>query len=295
MAAPFPTTYYLGIGTAISNVGVMTELSGGSYARLACGFTGTAVSGLTQTVGPWVVATAPSPAVNCYYGMIFDALTGGNFIAYWTWSPTVSGYTGSLTAFPSTTINIVFNTYIMTALNLALQGGQGTSGSLLDAGAQIGTANGNPMLSGCRLGIGAGGTLIAHQGIGQWVSSMDVQNIMYSNAFASGNIANGLASNSAGTQAAGTVMTGFLNVITTNTAGYSVTLPGPTLNPGAVGTWLTIINTTTAQMNCYPDLGSSINGLSTNAVYSFITAAARSVTFYRASSTNWYTVPFAAS
>jgi hypothetical protein len=158
MAIPFPTTYYLGIGTAISNLGVMTELSGGSYARLACNFTGSALSGLTQTVGPWVVATAPTPAVNSLYGMIFDAVTAGNLIAYWTWS---APFTGSLTAFPSTVINLGFNTYIQQALNLSLLGGSGTSGSQIDQGSQIGIAQGgNPLIAGTRLSL-QNGALVA--------------------------------------------------------------------------------------------------------------------------------------
>lgn len=157
MAVPFPTTYFLAIGTAISNLGVLTELSGGSYARLACAFTGTALSGLTQTVGPWVVATAPTPAVNSYYGAIFDAVTGGNMIAYWNWNPP---FTGSLTAFPSTVINISFNAYVQPSLNLSLLGGAGTSGALLDAGAQIGLAQGNPLLAGTRLSL-QNGALVA--------------------------------------------------------------------------------------------------------------------------------------
>lgn len=154
MAIPFPTTYFIAIGTAVSNLGVITELSGGSYARLACAFTGSALSGLTQTVGPWVIATAPTPAVNSYYGMIFDAVTAGNLIAYWTWNPP---FTGSLTAFPSTVINIGFNTYVQQALNLSLLGGAGSSGSSLDAGAQIGIAQGgNPLIAGSKLTMQSG-------------------------------------------------------------------------------------------------------------------------------------------
>jgi len=160
MAIPFPTTYFIGIGTAISNLGVITELSGGSYARLACGFTGSALSGLTQTVGPWVVATAPTPAVTSLYGMIFDVVTlgAGNLIAYWTWS---APFTGSLTAFPSTVINLNFNSYVAQALNMSLLGGSGSSGSSLDAGAQIGIAQGgNPLIAGSKLTM-QNGSLVA--------------------------------------------------------------------------------------------------------------------------------------
>lgn len=287
MAAPFPTTYYLAIGTAISNLGAFTELSGGSYARLACAFTGTAVSGLTQTVGPWVVATAPTPAVNSYYGAIFDSVTGGNMIAYFTWS---SPYTGSLTAFPSTIINIVFNQYISTSLNLALQGGPGTSGALLDAGAQIGTMNGNPMLAGCRLGIGVGGSLVAHLGSGQWVGSQDVQGSQFANAYGSGNINNGITALAGGASSSSTpVLSGFYNRVTVvATAGDSVVLPGPTSYPGAPGTWLLVTNSSASlSMNVLPDSPAVINA----ALTSIAMATAKSATFFRVSSTQWVTIP----
>lgn len=290
MAAPFLTTYYLAIGTAVSNLGVLTELSGGSYARLACGFTGNAVSGLTQTVGPWVVATAPTPAVNSYYGAIFDSLTSGNLIAYWTWNPTASGYTGSLTAFPSTVINITFNTYIATALNLASQGGPGTSGSLLDSGAQIGTANGNPMLAGCRLGIGTGGTLIAHLGSGQWTGSQDVQGTQYANAYGSGNINNAVTALAGGASSASTpVMTGFFNRITVAaTAADSVVLPGPTSYPGAPGTWLLVSNAAASNgINIIADSPAVINA----ALTSLTMGTGKSCMFFRVSATQWITTP----
>lgn len=297
MAAPFLTSYYVGIGTAISAQGVPTELSGGSYARQACGFTGTAISGLTQSFSAWVVATAPTPAVPCFYGLMYDALTGGNLVAYWTWNPTATGsYTGSLTAFPATVVNITFNTYISTALNIALTGGQGSSGSLLDGGAQIGVVNGNPMLAGCRLGIGAGGTLVPHIGAGQWIASADVQGTLYANAFATSNIANSIAANSTNSQAAGTLLTGAVNIVTTGGTAYSVTLPGPTLSPGAPGTWLTVINNTTTSLSIYPDSGAQINGGGANTVLTLAAVATgRSAQFFRVNATNWYTVPAVAS
>lgn len=289
MAAPFPTTYFLGIGTAISNLGVPTELSGGSYARLACGFTGTAMSGLTQTVGPWVVATAPTPAVPSVYGLMFDALTGGNLIAYWNWSPLATGFTGSLTAFPSTVINVSFTNNIAIAMNLALIGGQGTSGSLFDQGAQIGTVNGNPMLSGVRLQINSGGSLVAHQGQGQWIGSADVQGTMFFNALASGNINNGIAASATNTQAAGTLLAGFTNIVTSGGALNAVTLPGPTLSPGVVGTLLLVANESGATCSLYPDLGAKINVLGANAA--LVMTSASSALLFRVSTAQWVTIP----
>jgi hypothetical protein len=289
MAAPFPTTYYLAIGTAISNLGAFTELSGGSYARLACAFTGTAVSGLTQTVGPWVVATAPTPAVPCTYGAIFDSLTGGNMLAYWNWTPPAAGLTGSLTAFPSTIINLTFNQYISTALNLALQGGQGTSGSLVDAGAQIGLVNGQPMVAGCRLTLGAGGTLTAHLGSGQWIGSADVQGNLYSGAFGSGNMNLGVTALAGGASSSSTPMlSGFYNrIAVAATANDSVILPTPANYPGAPGTWLLVSNGGANAIKVFPDSPAVINSAAT----SLVVTAGASCTFFRENAGQWRSIP----
>lgn len=289
MAAPFPTTYYIAIGTAVSNLGAFTELSGGSYARLACGFTGTAISGLTQTVGPWVVATAPTPAVTAAYGAIFDSLTGGNMLAYWNWTPPAAGLTGSLTAFPSTVVNISFNTYISIALNQALQGGQGSSGSMIDAGAQIATVNGQPMLAGVRLNIGTGGSLTAHLGSGQWIGSADVQGSLYANAYASGNMNLGVTALSGGASSASTpVLSGFYNRISvTATSLDSVILPTPANAPGAPGTWLLVSNGGAQTLKVLPDSPAVINA----AAASVVMTTGTSCTFFRESATQWRTIP----
>ena len=297
MAAPFLTSYYVGIGTAISAQGVPTELSGGSYARQACGFTGTAISGLTQSFSAWVVATAPTPAVPSFYGLLYDASgVGANLIGYWNWNPTAGGvYTGSLTAFPATVVNITFNQYISIALNMALTGGQGTTGALVDLGSQLGTVNGNPFLAGCRLSIGAGGSLVPHIGGGQWIGSADVQNTLYASTYGSGNIATGLASNSSTTLVGGTVMSAFINVVSTSGgATYSCTLPSVTSNPGAPGTWLTVINTSGTSLVLFPDLAANqINAITAGSGTTLTTHTA--LTCYRVSATNWITVPYAAS
>lgn len=289
MAAVFPTTYYLAIGTAVSNLGVLTELSGGSYARLACGFTGNAISGLTQTTTAWVVATAPTPAVPMIYGAIFDGLTGGNMIAYWNWN---APYTTSLTAMPIQTINITFNTAVSTALNLALQGGPGTAGSMIDAGAQIGTANGNPLLAGCRLNINPGGSLTAHLGQGQWVGSMDVQGSLFANNIGSGNINTGVVALAGASAAATPVLTGFYNRVTTTAVSLdSVALPPPSLGNGAPGSLLLLTNSGAQTLRVFPDSGANINA----AAASIVLTTGIACLFFRESSTHWVTIPSVAS
>lgn len=289
MAAPFPTTFFIGLATAVSNLGAPTELSGGSYARLACGFTGTALSGLTQTTTAWVVATAPTPAVPIIYGLIYDGVTGGNLIAYFNWS---APYTTSLTAMPIQTINITFNTYIQTALNLALLGGQGTTGSLIDSGAQIGTANGNPLLAGCRLNINPGGSLTAHLGQGQWVGSMDVQGSLFTNALGSGNINTGVVALAGASVAATPVLVGFYNRVTTTAVSLdSVALPSPSLTAGLPGSLLLLTNSGAQTLRVFPDTGANINA----AAASIVLTAGIACLFFRESSTHWVTIPSVAS
>jgi hypothetical protein len=284
MAAPFPTTYYIGIGTAISNLGVLTELSGGSYARLACAFTGTALSGLTQTVGPWVVATAPTPAVTSAYGGIFDALTGGDLLAYWSWT---APYTGSLTAFPQTVINIQFNVQISSALNLALIGGQGSSGSLIDLGAQIGTVNGQPLLTAIRMGIGPGGTLVPHFGQGQWVGSADVQGTLNFGSLATNSVNNGITALAGGANTSLTpTLSGFYNRATTVvTANDSSILPPFSAAP--TGSIIAATNSGAAAMKIFTDAGAVVNA----GLTSLTMGVGTSCFFVRATPTQWITVP----
>ena len=293
MAAPFPTTYFLGLATAIGPVGInttsnanisWTELSGGSYARLACGFTGTALSGLTQTTTAWVVATAPTPAVPILYGVIFDSLTLGNPVAYWSWA---QPYTTSLTAMPIQTINVAFNTYIQQALNLALLGGQGSSGSLLDAGAQLGTVGGQPLLAGCRLGIGAGGTLVPHLATGQWLASVDVQSTLFVNQFV-GSVSNGITALSGGGTAGATpVLDSYFNRITTCAASAdSVMLPSIINAP--VGSVVNVVDDGTSLSFVWADVGASINVAGT---LTLSLGIGLPVTFCRVSPILWKTIP----
>lgn len=83
-AATRPTEWYLGLFTAApSDTGGGTEVSGGAYARQAATF---AVSG-TEPVQATTTAAVQWPEATATWGEIthaavFDALTGGNMLAY---------------------------------------------------------------------------------------------------------------------------------------------------------------------------------------------------------------------
>ena len=297
MAAPLPTTYYYSLATAIGGPGTYTtttptntlsytELSGGSYARKACAFTGTALSGLTQALTIFVVAAAPTPAIPILYGMFFDAsaLLTGNIIAYWELA---QPYTTSLTAYPATTFNINFNTYVSTALNLALQGGAGTSGSLIDAGAQIGIINGQPLRAGCRLSISPGGSLVPHVGYGQLMGSADIQNTLFTNNFV-GSVQDGMTALSGGGTAGATpTLSSYINRITTSAAsGDSCILP-PLLS-APVGSVVNVINDGVSISNIFADVGSSVN---VSGTLTMALGVGKPATFVRVSPILWKTIP----
>lgn len=146
-------TGWYALGTGISNLGVFQEAT--TYTREAVNFTGTALSGLTQSITQITGPTGPVGGV-LYKGAIFDALTGGNCLMYWDWTT----LTDVPNNFLAVTGNLIFNSYVSTALNLSSQGGSGASGASLDAGAQIGTFNGQPVIAAQRLQI-QGGSLVA--------------------------------------------------------------------------------------------------------------------------------------
>lgn len=146
---------FYALGTGVNNLGVFQEAT--TYTRPAVTLTGSGVAGLTQSVSQITGPTGPANGI-LQYGAIFDALTGGNLIAYWPWnaSPTTGAYIAVPANFPATAVNIVLNTYLGAALSLSSTGGQGSSGSLIPQGAQIGTVNGQPMIAGTILVISAG-------------------------------------------------------------------------------------------------------------------------------------------
>lgn len=268
------------LGTGVSNVGAFQECTG--YTRPAVSFTGTSLSGLTQSVSQITAPSGPTGGV-ITKGAIFDSLTGGNCLMYWDWATV--GAVG--TNFPAFTANIIFNTYLQAALNMAATGGAGTTGSLLDAGAQIGTFNGQPLIASPRLSIGAGGSLIPHLGGGQWIGTLDVQNTASFGGLAATNIVDNLTALASGGQTGATLLTGFVNRVTTvANAADSVLLPSP--SQGApVGTMVMVTNAAASNaMAVFPDVGALINIGSANA--SLSVAAGKSVLFVRVGSLKWF-------
>jgi|SRR6185312_11976349 len=132
---------WVALGTGFPK-GTFNEVSGGSYAREVLSLSGTVSGGLTQALSSIAAATAPAGDL-MRVGAMFDALTGGNMIAWWEWAtPTAVG-----TAFPATTINIAFVSGVYADFN---------AGDVFPAGAMIGTVNGNPMVAGSILQVQGG-------------------------------------------------------------------------------------------------------------------------------------------
>lgn len=274
-------TGYFALGTGVSNMSQFQEC--GTYTRPAVAFTGTALSGLTQAVAQITGPTTPVGGI-ITKGAIFDSLTGGNCLCYWDWIVT----TAVPANFLAVTVNLVFNMYLQNALNMALVGGQGTTGSLIDAGAQIGTVNGNPLIAATRLGISAGGNLVPHLGSGQWVGAMDVQGPLNINSLASGNILNNITALAGGANSALTpVLSGFINKVTVSaTLNDSVILGGPSVYPG--GTIVMVTNAGAAGAAVFPDTGAAINSLSANTA--LVVGNGKSAMFVRAGSLNWFAI-----
>lgn len=279
MAAVF--TGFYALGTGVSNLGVFTEAT--TYTRPAVALTGTALSGLTQAIGQITGPTGPVGG-SLSKGAIFDSLTGGTCLAYWDWTV--------LTAVPANflavTANIVLNTYLQTALNLALLGGLGSTGSIIDAGAQIGTVNGTPLIAATRLTISPGGSLIPHLGSGSQFGNADVIGQLFVGGLASGNILNTITALAGGANSALTpVLLGFINKVTVcATPADSAILPGPTVMP--VGSMLLVTNSGVASLAVFPDTGAAINVAAANALVSIPTG--KSALFNRVGSLNWFTI-----
>jgi len=245
---------YFALGTAISNTGVLTEVSGGSYSRQAVNFTGNAVSGLTQSLGAFGAAAAPSGGT-IYYGAIFDQSTGGNLIAYWPWATPAS----ATAAWGATVMNVALNTVLSTALNLASLGGQGTSGSLIDLGAQLGTMNGLPMVSGIRLNVLNGGNLSAHVGQGTLTSAIDCLGSMSIGGLLNESTADNLTAHAGGGQTNALLLTTEMSRITTvATVGDSVKLP-----PSVGGYTIILENAGANAMQVYGSGSDTINAVAT--------------------------------
>lgn len=88
------------------------------------------------------------------------------------------------------------------------------------------------------------------------------------------------------TQGAATQLTKEFNIVTTISAGVS---DGVKLPTAVAGLAVTIVNTSTANLQVYPDTGARINGLSVNANYTQVGPNV-ALQFVAANATNWYTL-----
>jgi hypothetical protein len=130
---------FFALGTGFGPGYVFQEVSGGSYARIAVNNTGTYQTGTTQTITTFAAATAPA-GLPMRLGAIFDASTNGNMLA---WFEMPFPLTPVGTALPSTTFNIALSSGVIAAMaNL---------GDVFQAGSQIGTINGAPLIAGVTL------------------------------------------------------------------------------------------------------------------------------------------------
>jgi hypothetical protein len=79
-----PTTLYVGLHTsASSDSAAGTEVSGGSYARQTAAFTVSGTSPTEATTGAAIeFPTATASWGTVTYAGVYDALTGGNLLAY---------------------------------------------------------------------------------------------------------------------------------------------------------------------------------------------------------------------
>lgn len=275
-------TGFFALGTGVSNIGAFVEAT--TYTRPAVNFTGNALAGLSQAVGQITGPTGPVGGT-LTKGAIFDAVTGGNLLAYWDWT-TITAVPAN---FAAVTLNVAFNSYLSATLNMSQGGGAGTSGATIDQGAQIGTVNGQPMIAGTKLGIQAG-TLVAQGG-----AVINTPTAYGSNVTLTGSalfyetFLSGIVAGTTRTAAGATALTRELNRIDTSTAPSAGTSLGDGVMLMAAGGGLdvTIINNSGNPIQVYGNGGDTIDGAAGNAG---VTQMARSCVIYECSATGaWST------
>lgn len=143
----------LGVGAP---AGVLTELTGGSYARLALALVGDFQAGATQALAAFGAATGPvastltaATPTQIRAGAIFNSASGGNQLCHWGWGPPAS-QTLITTAFPAVTLNLTLIGTLAASYNIF--------SGIMTPGELLGTMNGNPMITSTNLSI-VGGVL----------------------------------------------------------------------------------------------------------------------------------------
>lgn len=103
-----PSAWYIGLFTAApGETGGGTEVSGGSYARTAATFT---VSGNEATNSGAVEFPAASGSWGTItHAAVFDALSGGNMLAYASLTASKTITTGDVLRFPAGDIDITLD------------------------------------------------------------------------------------------------------------------------------------------------------------------------------------------
>lgn len=138
---------YFALGTGFGPGYAFQEVSGGSYARIIVNNSGTYQTGTTQTISTFAAATAPA-GLPMRLGAIFDLITAGTMLA---WFEMPFPLTAVGTALPSTVFNMSLSTGVIGYL--------GNTNNVFQAGSQIGTMNGAPLIAGVTLIGGASGAL----------------------------------------------------------------------------------------------------------------------------------------
>jgi hypothetical protein len=92
------------------------------------------------------------------YGAIMDALTGGRCLVYWDWAPEYYEIGPGRLAFPYKDLMVNLEYRLRLSVNSA-RADRPFSISI-DAGSVIGSANGQPLIAGVKLGVEVGTGLI---------------------------------------------------------------------------------------------------------------------------------------
>lgn len=103
-----PTAWYIGLFTAApSDAGGGTEVSGGSYARKAVTFTVTGDTASNSAAVEFDVATADWGTITSV--AVFDAVSGGNMIAYATLTASKTIANGDVLRIPLNDLDITMD------------------------------------------------------------------------------------------------------------------------------------------------------------------------------------------
>lgn len=103
-----PTAWYIGLFTAApGEAGGGTEVSGGSYVRMAVTFTVTGDLATNSAAVEWPTATASWGTIT--HIAVFDALTTGNMLAYATLTAAKTIASGDVLRIPAGDLDITLD------------------------------------------------------------------------------------------------------------------------------------------------------------------------------------------